>query len=133
MKVLISPISLMKNIWKYLLLAASVISLAGSCQKETQPDEKDPQEETPVAPTSGISNIKNSYTDKEVSHLGSTVSIKFDASAAWSAKLVLKTTPDVEWASISTSMRSRPTSRFSRERMRAEAYIYSVGCNFFML
>ena len=120
MKVLISPISLMKNIWKYLLLAASVISLAGSCQKETQPDEKDPQEETPVAPTSGISNIKNSYTDKEVSHLGSTVSIKFDASAAWSAELVLKTTPDVEWASISTSTQSGDAKKAATVRVAFE-------------
>ena len=111
----------MKNLWKYLLLAALAISFAGSCQKEEKPDEKDPQDETPVAPTSGISNIKNSYTDKEISHLGSTVSIKFDASAAWSAELVLKTTPDVEWASISTSTQSGDAKKAATVRVAFEA------------
>ena len=83
MKVLTKPIELMKNIWKYLLLAASVILIAGACGKEEQPDQEEPdQEQTPVTPESGLANIKNSYADKEVSHLGSTVSIKFDASAS---------------------------------------------------
>lgn len=97
----------MRNIWKYLLLAVPVISIAVSCQKEEGPDGKDPdQQETPVVPSSGISDVKNPYADKEISAFGSTVSVKFQASAAWAAELTLRTTPDVEWASISKSTQS---------------------------
>ena len=122
MKVLTNSYNFVKNIWKYLLSAALVISLAGACQKEEKPDDKDPgQQESPVTPTSGLSNIKNSYADKEVSHLGSTVSIKFDASASWTAELALKTTPDVEWASISQSTQSGDAKKAATVRVVIEA------------
>lgn len=122
MKVLTKPIELMKNIWKYLLLAASVILIAGACGKEEQPDQEEPdQEQTPVTPESGLSDIKNSYADKEVSHLGSTVSIKFDASASWTAELALKTTPDVEWAAISQSTQSGDARKAATVRVVIEA------------
>ena len=112
----------MKDFWKYLLLAASVISIAAACGKEEQPDQKDPgQEQTPVTPESGLSNIKNSYADKEVSHLGSTVSIKFDASASWTAGLVLKTTPEADWASISQSTQSADARKAATVRVVVEA------------
>ena len=96
----------MKNIWKYLLATALLISFAASCGKEEHPEQNGPENETPQQPASGLDNIQNSYADKEVSHLGATVSIKFDASAAWTAELVLKTTPDVAWASINKSGQS---------------------------
>ena len=122
MKVLTKPIELMKNIWKYLLLAASAILIAGACGKEEQPDQEEPdQEQTPVTPESGLANIKNSYADKEVSHLGSTVSIKFDAFASWTAELALKTTPDVEWASISQSTQSGDAKKAATVRVVIEA------------
>ena len=112
----------MKNIWKYLLLAASVILIAGACGKEEQPDQEEPdKEQTPVTPESGLANIKNSYADKEVSHLGSTVSIKFDASASWTAELALKTTPDVGWASISQSTQSGDAKKAATVRVVIEA------------
>ena len=122
MKVLTKPIELMKNIWKYLLLAASVILIAGACGKEEQPDQEEPdKEQTPVTPESGLANIKNSYADKEVSHLGSTVSIKFDASASWTAELALKTTPDVGWAAISQSTQSGDAKKAATVRVVIEA------------
>ena len=121
MRDLIKPIELMKNIWKYLLLAASVISIAGACGKEEQPDQKEPdQEQTPETPESGLSNIKNPYADKDVSYLGSTVSVKFDASAAWTAELTLKTTPDVAWASISKSSQSGDAKKAATVRVVIE-------------
>ena len=112
----------MKNIWKYLLLAASVISFVCSCGKEEQPGEKEPvEQETPVVPVSGLSNIKNSNSGKEISHLGSTVSVKFDASAAWTAELVLKAMPDVEWAYVSESTQSGDAKKSATVRVIFEA------------
>ena len=112
----------MKNIWKYLLLAASVISSVCSCGKEEQPGEKEPvKQETPVVPVSGLSNIKNSNSGKEISHLGSTVSVKFDASAAWTAELILKAMPDVEWAYVSESTQSGDAKKSATVRVIFEA------------
>ena len=110
----------MKNIWKYLFAAALLISFAASCGKVDEPDQKEPEEETPVTPESGIANIQNSYADKEVSYLGATVSIKFDASAAWTAELVLKTTPDVTWASINKSNQSGVAKKGATVRVAFE-------------
>ena len=110
----------MKNIWKYLLAAALMVSFAASCNKVDEPDQKEPEEEVPVAPASGIDNIQNSYADKEVSYLGATVSIKFDASAAWTAELVLKTTPDVAWASINKSSQSGVAKKGATVRVAFE-------------
>ena len=110
----------MKNVWKYLLAAALMVSFAASCNKVDEPDQKEPEEEVPVAPASGIDNIQNSYADKEVSYLGATVSIKFDASAAWTAELVLKTTPDVAWASINKSSQSGVAKKGATVRVAFE-------------
>ena len=110
----------MKNIWKYLLAASLLILCAASCGKVEQPDQNGPEVENPVEPTSGLENIQNSYADKEVSHLGATVSVKFDASAAWTAELVLKTTPDVAWASINSSSQSGSAKKGATVRVAFE-------------
>ncbi len=83
------------------LFAAAAIALAGfvSCQ---DPDE-------PVGPggdgkpENGISNIVNSYDNKNVSQHGATVSIKFDAEAAWTASVKPAPATDQagkEWAEV---------------------------------
>ena len=81
------------------LFAAVAIALAGfvSCQ---EPDE-------PVVPVdkqeNGISNIVNSYDKKNVSQHGGTISIKFDAAAAWTASIKLIPATDQsgkDWAEI---------------------------------
>ena len=110
----------MKNIWKYLLAASLLISFAASCGKVEQPDQKEPEEEVPVEPTSGLSNIQNSYSDKDVSYMGATVSVKFDASAAWTAEVVLKTTPDVAWAAINKSTQSGVAKKGATVRIAFE-------------
>ena len=48
-----------------------------------------------------VTNVKNTYEGKTVSFRGSTITIKFDAAAAWTASLDLKTDPEDEWVSIS--------------------------------
>ena len=110
----------MKNIWKYLLAASLLISIAASCGKVEQPDQKDPEEETPVEPASGLDNIRNDHAGKEVSYHGATVSVKFDASAAWTAELVLKTTPDVAWAAINKSTQNGVAKKGATVRVAVE-------------
>ena len=69
-----------------------------ACQEKEGSDEK--------TPSVLVSNVKNTYEGKTVSFRGSTISIKFDAAAAWTASLVLKTDPEDEWVSISGSTAS---------------------------
>ena len=77
----------------------SVIMSAVSCQEGNLDDDNagGKPEDT------GIANVKNPYEDKDVSYLGATVSVKFDASASWTAELELLTSPDEEWARITSS------------------------------
>lgn len=110
----------MKNILKYLLVALSAFALAAACGKEEQPEGEKPDTEVPQEPVSGISNIDNKYQDKDVSALGATVSIKFDAAAAWNAELKLKTTPEKEWAAISKSTVSGEAKKAATVRVVVE-------------
>ena len=57
-------------------------------------------------PSALVTNIRNTYEGKTISFRGSTITIKFDAAAAWTASLVLKTDPEDEWVSISGSTAS---------------------------
>ena len=97
------------------------VAVAADKMRETYTISVNDANGTPVTPESGLSDIKNSYADKEVSHLGSTVSIKFDASASWTAELALKTTPDVEWAAISQSTQSGDARKAATVRVVIEA------------
>ena len=82
-------------------LAAALCCLAACTEKD--PIEP-PVNQPPVEkPDSGISNVVNSYESKFVSFRGATISVKFDADAAWTASLDLKTMPEDEWAEISSS------------------------------
>lgn len=82
-------------------LAAALCCLAACTEKD--PIEP-PVNQPPVEkPDSGISNVVNSYESKSVSFRGATISVKFDADAAWTASLDLKTMPEDEWAEISSS------------------------------
>lgn len=68
-------------------------------------EDKDSQE--PVQPeVSPISNVVNQYSDKKVSFRGSTITVRFDASADWTASMVLADDPEAEWASVSESTAS---------------------------
>ena len=83
-----------------------VIGLAVACEKEViEGDDNKPTPEPPVEEqvTTGISNISNSYADKEVSYRGATISVKMDLAAAWTASLELLDNPEKEWAAISES------------------------------
>ena len=106
----------MKNIWKYPLAASLLITFAAACSKVDQPD---PEVEAPGV-LSGLGNIQNNYLDKEISYHGATVSIKFDASAAWTSELVFKTTPDVAWASVNKAGQSGVAKKGATVRVTFE-------------
>lgn len=63
-------------------------------QEQPKPDDPKPEEKK------GISNIVNSYEDKLVSYRGTTVSVRFDAAADWTATLELLDAPEDEWVSF---------------------------------
>ena len=89
-----------KNYISWLIATVfTVVVSAVSCQKGNLDDENagEKPEDT------GISNVKCTYDDKDVSYLGATVSVKFDASASWTAHLELLTSPEEEWARINSS------------------------------
>ena len=107
----------MKNnfVYRLFVMMALVLASAAACQKEeieTEEKEDEPSKEEVTGPseetpsTEGITNVKNSYADKEVSYHGATISIKFDAAAAWVAELTLDTDPEGEWVAISSSTQS---------------------------
>ncbi len=56
--------------------------------------------EEPETPTVGLSNIVNSYSEKEVSFRGGTISIRFDAVDEWTAELKPLDDTDRDWVSI---------------------------------
>lgn len=89
-----------KNYISWLIASVfMVIISAASCQEGNLDDDN-----AGVKPEdTGIANVKNPYEDKDVSYLGATVSVKFDASASWTAELELLTSPEEEWARITSS------------------------------
>lgn len=95
-----------RNKMSIIILLSMLSVCIAACQKEgteepgTTPGPDDGQQEVPV---SFVSDIDNPNEGKEVSYHGATVTVRFDASADWSATLVLKTAPEKEWASISSS------------------------------
>ncbi len=81
-------------------MAAAVV-MAGlvSCEKPEGQEDETPA----VKPESGISNVINTYADKQVSAHGETVSIKFDAAFSWTASLEMTPETDQngkEWVTI---------------------------------
>ena len=89
------------------LMAAAFMAavLAVSCRPDDPVDPgKDPEPQPGVQ--TGITDIVNSYEEKEVSFRGATISIKFKALSAWTASLELNTDPDKEWVAISQSTQS---------------------------
>ena len=81
-----------------LVLAMMFVGMV-SCQKEGPSDETSGDTEEPSVV---FSNVYNPYAEKQVSYRGETITVKFDASAAWNAYLVLKTDPDGAWVAISS-------------------------------
>lgn len=93
---------------KYIAAIFTVLFCFAACDKNIeelpQPPVEDGSTETDPPsekPASGVSNV--SYSDKAVSFRGATVSVRFDAAAAWTASLELKSVPEQEWAAISSS------------------------------
>ena len=109
----------MKHFYTLFLI---LLALAVSCGKEPviEPDDA-PDVEVPGEVVSGLSDIKNQYADKEVSYMGATVSIKFAASASWTASLVINDDPDGGWVAISPSTQSGDSKRESTVRVIFEA------------
>lgn len=81
----------------YVILAA-IIVLAVSCEKG--PDNGgNPGDDV----RRGISNVEHSYTEKHVSYRGTTVSVRFAASAAWTASVEKLNAEDEDWVSVIAS------------------------------
>ncbi len=107
------------------LFVAVAVALFGlvSCEEvSVEPDDKEdvvePGDNTEEQ--SGISNIVNSYSEKKVSYLGATVSVKFDASAAWTASLKLTPEGDASgnaWAEINKNTLSGGAKKGSAVRI----------------
>lgn len=77
------------------MCAAAVCFSFASCDRPG-PDEERPEE--------GVTNV--SYAEKDVSYLGATVSVRFDAAAAWTASLTASPETDAagkEWVSINSN------------------------------
>ena len=86
---------------KTIAFSIAILACLVSCGKADPEDSG--QEDTPAE---AVSNIRNSYEDELVSFRGETVSVRFDASVAWTASLVLKTAAEDSWASVSSSTQS---------------------------
>ena len=84
----------------YILFLAA-LCIAVSCTKEPV----DNPDDTPTV-LSGVSNVSHSYTDKLVSYRGATVSVKFDAAAAWTAEVQPKAESAKEWVTVMASTAS---------------------------
>ena len=95
------------SLFRILSMLFLAIGLAAACQKDVIEDDDNQQnQEPPVEEVPVISNIVNGYADKEVSYRGSTISVKFDVTASWTASLVLLDTPEKEWAEIGSTTQS---------------------------
>lgn len=110
------------SISRYLMSCLLGLAVIMSCGKEsTEPDPvpgPDPDKEQDEKPLSGISNIDNPFVEKIVSFRGATVSVKFDAAAAWTAALELKGDgSDDEWAYIVGSSGSGEAKKGSTVRI----------------
>lgn len=121
----------MKMDFKRCLAAAFLLMTAlVSCREEEGPVDLGKQPEPQPEVQAGITDISNSYADKEVSYRGATISVKFRASAAWNASLVLKTDPDKEWVALSSSTQSGEAKNSCTVRMvfeeNKEAYVREV-------
>lgn len=93
------------NRLSFLIVVLMTLGTMVSCQPDNPVDQgKDPEPQPEVL--AGITDIVNSYAEKEVSFRGATVSIKFKALSAWTASLELNTDPDKEWVAISQSTQS---------------------------
>ncbi len=119
------------------LFVTVAVALSGlvSCEEPDGPDE-------PVIDLeSGVSNVVNTYETRNISHLGTTVSIKFDAAVAWTASI--KTNPEKddagkEWATINSNtvsgeakegatVRIAVSQNKSSEKRRLELWITAEG------
>lgn len=74
------------------VIIAAALFCAAACGEE-QPDD--------IPEIAPITNVENSYAEKKVSYRGSTITVRFDAAADWTASLVLTDDPEGEWAAVS--------------------------------
>ncbi len=96
------------------MMTAVMLFLSAACEKpdDDMPavgddtentDDKVDTEDKPDADDGWVTNVVNPYADKTVSYLGTTVSVKFDASTDWSAELKFTNEADAGWAEINSN------------------------------
>ena len=96
------------------LFFALILMCAVSCGEDPiQPD-------GPVEKEDGITNIDNSYADRTVTYRGATITVKFDAAAAWTAELKLKTDAASQWAVINPNSVSGEAKKQASVRIAFE-------------
>ena len=96
------------------LFFALILMCAVSCGEDPiQPD-------GPVEKEAGITNIDNSYADRTVTYRGATITVKFDAAAAWTAELKLKTDAASQWAVINPNSVSGEAKKQASVRIAFE-------------
>ena len=86
---------------KLYAILATLFAITVSCEKGPDDGGK-PGDQV----KSGISNVEHSYTDKQVSYRGTTVSVRFAASAAWTASVAKLDATDEDWVSVIASTAS---------------------------
>lgn len=102
-----------RHIFKGLLMMTVAIATVVSCS-EKEPDRGGEE------PSAGIENVTSQYLEKAVSYRGATVSVKFDASAPWTASLVKNTQEDEDWVSLIASTASGEAKKNATVRMDFE-------------
>lgn len=111
--------------FKKIAILALGLALLGtvSCGEDPigpqEPEVPEQSEPTDTIAT-GITNIENQYENKTVSYLGATVTVKFDAEAAWTASLELKTEADEEWVAINANTLSGEARKKAAVRVAFE-------------
>ena len=105
--------------FKFLMSFVFGLMLAGLVSCGDDPIEPQGPDE-PGQKETGISNIDNSYEGRTVSYRGATVTVKFDASAAWTASLELKSASGKAWASINANTMSGDAEKKASVRIAFE-------------
>lgn len=92
----------MKKLYHIILFVlVGVLSCTENPADDILPDSPDNKEDVGEQPDkTGVSNVVHGYDDKQVSYRGTTVSVKFDAAADWTASLEFKDAPEDEWVSF---------------------------------
>lgn len=92
----------MKKLFQIMMFfLVGILSCTENPVEDLQPDIPNDKEDVGEQPDKdGVSNVVHGYDNKLVSYRGTTVSVRFDAVADWTASLEFKDAPEDEWVSF---------------------------------